>query len=123
MVLARSDRLFLCARTQKAAARTACDDQIEQIFLSKCTHNHIRMAILKSIHVNTYGFRSAALASKAITKHFFFKMVTLIIFVIYFLIKVEIALLNNVNLNDCFTSTLIYPISKLRGRLLPIRQR
>ncbi len=27
-------------------------------------------------------------------------------FVIYFLIKVEITLLNNVNLTDCFTSTL-----------------
>ncbi len=27
-------------------------------------------------------------------------------FVVYFLIKVEINLLNNVNLTDCFTSTL-----------------
>ncbi len=46
------------------------------------------------------------LAPKAITKQpFFFKMVTLIMFVI-FLIKVEITLLNNVNLTDCFTSTL-----------------
>ncbi len=33
-------------------------------------------------------------------------MVTLDMFVIYFLIKVEITLLNNVNLTDCFTSTL-----------------
>ncbi len=49
-----------------------------------------------------------ALASKAITKHpFFLKMVTLIMFVIYFLTKVEITLVNNVNLTDCFTSTLI----------------
>ncbi len=48
-----------------------------------------------------------ALAPKAITEHiFFFKTVTLIVFVIYFLIKVEINLLNNVNLTDCFTSTL-----------------
>ncbi len=47
-----------------------------------------------------------ALSPKAIMKHpFFFKMVTLIMFVIYFLIKVEITLLN-VNLTDCFTSTL-----------------
>ncbi len=47
------------------------------------------------------------LAPKAITKQpFFFKMVTLIKFVIYFLIKVEITLLNNVNLTDCFTSSL-----------------
>ncbi len=47
-----------------------------------------------------------ALAPKAITKHpFFFKTVTLIMFM-YFLIKVEINLLNNVNLTDCFTSTL-----------------
>ncbi len=48
-----------------------------------------------------------ALAPKAITKQpVFFKMVTLIMFVIYFLIKVEITLLNNVNLTDCFSSTL-----------------
>ncbi len=48
-----------------------------------------------------------ALAPKAITKQpFFFKMVTLSMFVIYFLINVEITLLNNVNLTDCFTSTL-----------------
>ncbi len=37
---------------------------------------------------------------------FFFKMVTLIMFVLYFFIKVEITLLNNVK-TDCFTSTLI----------------
>ncbi len=48
-----------------------------------------------------------ALALKVITKHpFFFKMVSLIVFVIYFLIKVEITLLNYANLTDCFTSTL-----------------
>ncbi len=48
-----------------------------------------------------------ALAPKAITKQdFYFKMVTLIMFIIYILIKVEITLLNNVNLTDCFTSTL-----------------
>ncbi len=43
-----------------------------------------------------------ALAPKAITKHHFFpfKTVTLIVFVIYFSIKVEINLLNNVNLTD-----------------------
>ncbi len=54
-----------------------------------------------------------ALLPKAITKHiFFFKTVTLIVFVIYYLIKVEITLLNNVNLTDCFTSTL-----SLRGNV------
>ncbi len=48
-----------------------------------------------------------ALASKAITKQtFFFKMVTLIMFVIYFFIKMELIFLNNVNLTDCFISTL-----------------
>ncbi len=50
-----------------------------------------------------------ALAPKAITKQmFFFRMVTLIMFVIYmfFFIKVEITLLITVNLTDCFTSTL-----------------
>ncbi len=46
------------------------------------------------------------LALKAITKQpFFFKMVSLIVF-IHFLINVEITLLNNENLTDCFTSTL-----------------
>ncbi len=58
-------------------------------------------------HTLWYRKMAGALAPKAVTKHpFFFKMVTLIMFVIYFLIKVEITLLYNVNLTDCFTSTL-----------------
>ncbi len=52
---------------------------------------------------------SGTLAPKAITKQpFFFKMVTLIMFVIYFFIKMEVIFLNNVNLADCFISTLMY---------------
>ncbi len=48
----------------------------------------------------------SALAPKAVTKHsFFFKTVTLIVFVIYFFINVVINLLNNLNLTNCFTST------------------
>ncbi len=48
----------------------------------------------------------SALAPKAVTKHsFFFKTVTLIVFVIYFFINVVINLLNNLNLTKCFTST------------------
>ncbi len=35
-------------------------------------------------------------------------MVTLIMFVIYFFIKMEVVFLNNVNLADCFISTLMY---------------
>ncbi len=45
-----------------------------------------------------------ALAPKAVTKQpFFFKMVTIIIFVIYiFFIKMKVIFQNNVNLTDCF---------------------
>ncbi len=47
------------------------------------------------------------LAPKAIKKrHIFFKMVTLIMFVIYIFIKMEVIFLNNVYLTDCFISTL-----------------
>ncbi len=48
-----------------------------------------------------------ALAPKAITKQpFFLKMVTLIMCYIYFFIKMEVIFQNNVNLTDCFISTL-----------------
>ncbi len=52
------------------------------------------------------GGGDLALIAKIKIKNIF-KMVTLIMFVLYFFIKVEITLLNNVNLTDRFTSTLI----------------
>ncbi len=103
------------------AVSTQMHRQLHLLWTQQCFQGHLPpfqskrvfkiLAIGRTSPVTSHAVvlqDGGTLAPKAITKQpFFFKMVTLIMFVIYFfLIKVEIALLNNVNLTDCFTSTL-----------------